>query len=222
MVVQATGVNHLLRYLTPALIPSAIIVGVPADQIGWTRRWQHIAPLALCFALQLIMIAAPVVFPNSSPVDPGFSNGGVPWRTLVRFEQWDWQPLRDISRGCGLGAPRISFLGNGRPFTPSHIQYPWIAGGRRPPDVKWLWHFEEGPLDWQRLWGSVAASDIVITAPRYVGQVSDWQDRDNQHNSELAGQIGQDPRFRQPIHLEMGRFDPVDVLVFLKADLVCH
>ncbi len=222
VVVQAAGVNHLLRYLTPALIPLAIIVGVLAGQLGWTHRWQYITPLALCFALQLIMIVAPVAFPNTSPVDPGFVNGGLPWRVMARFDQWDWKPLRDISRSCGIDQPRISFLGNGREFTPSHIEYPWIVEGERPPDVKWLWHYEEGPLDWQRVWSSVAERDFVLTAPGYIGQVSDSQDLDNQHNAELAEQLSRDSRFRQPIRLEMGRFEPVEVLLFLKRDLVCR
>lgn len=222
VMVQSIGVNHLLRYLAPALIPFAMIVGVLADGLGWTRRWQSLATLALCFTLQLVMIVAPVVVPNHGPVDPGFANGGLPWRVMVRFDQWDWKPLRDIARACGMETPRISFLGNGRAFTPSHIEYPWIVGGARPPDVKWLWRYEEGPLDWQRVWGSVAESDVVLTAPRYVGQVSDWQDLDNQHNAEFAGQLAQDARFRQGIRLEMGRFEPVEVMVFLKKDLVCH
>jgi 4-amino-4-deoxy-L-arabinose transferase-like glycosyltransferase len=222
VVVQATSVNHLLRYLTPALIPLAIIVGVLASHVGWTHRWQYVISLAPCFALQLIMIVAPVAFPNNSPVDPGFVNGGLPWRVMVRFDQWDWKPLRDISRDCGIEQPRISFLGNGRAFTPSHIEYPWILEGARLPDVKWLWHYEDGPLEWQRVWGSVTESDFVLTAPHYIGQVSDSQDLDNQHNAELAAQLSRDSRFRQPIRLEMGRFEPVEVLLFLKRDLVCH
>jgi 4-amino-4-deoxy-L-arabinose transferase-like glycosyltransferase len=222
VIVQAAGVNHLLRYLTPALIPLAIIVGVLADRIGWTCQWRYVAALALCFSLQLIVIVSPVVFPNTRPVDPGFANGGLPWRAMVRFDQWDWKPIRDISHDCGIETPRISYLGNGRTFTPAHVEYPWILAGAQPPDVKWLWRYEDGPMDWRRVWSSVGESDIVLTAPRYVGQVSDWQDLDNQHNAELAGQLAQDSRFRKPIRLEMGRFEPVEVLVFLKKDLVCH
>lgn len=222
LLVQATGVNHLLRYLTPALIPLAIIVGVLADQVGWTRRWQPVTALAGCFALQLIVIVAPVVFPNTQPVDPGFANGGLPWRVMIRFDQWNWKPIRDVSRGCGLELPKIAFLGNGRAFTPAHIEYPWIVEGARPPDVKWLWRYEEGPLDWRRVRSSVRESDIVLTAPDYVGQVSDSQDLDNQHNAEFAAQLAQDPLFRQPIRLEMGRFEPVEILAFLKKDLACR
>src|SRR5260370_27038803 len=96
VIVQSTGVNHLLRYLTPALIPLAILVGVLADRIGWTRRWQYIATLALCFAVQVIMIVAPVVFPNTLPVDPGFANGGLPWRTTARFVPLGWQSIPGI------------------------------------------------------------------------------------------------------------------------------
>jgi hypothetical protein len=70
--------------------------------------------------------------------------------------------------------------------------------------------------------GSIGQSDIVLTAPHYVGQVTDWQDIDNQHNAEFAKQLAQDVRFRGPIRLEMGRFEPIEVMVFLKKTLVCH
>jgi len=70
--------------------------------------------------------------------------------------------------------------------------------------------------------GAVSQSDMVLTAPHYVGQASDKQDLDNQHNAEFADRLSQDARFRGPIRLEMGRFEPVEVLVFLRKDLVCH
>src|SRR5271166_4026701 len=34
---QLSGTNHLLRHITPAIIPLAIAVGVLADNTGWTR-----------------------------------------------------------------------------------------------------------------------------------------------------------------------------------------
>ncbi len=222
VLIQMAGTNNLLRYLTPAIIPLAIVVGVLADKTGWTLYWPLASVSALCFAVQLIMLVTPVVFPNTEPVDPGFANGGLPWRIMVRFDQWDWKPLQGIGQRCGVSVPVISYLGNGRAFNPRQIEYPWILQGTSAPDPKWLWRYEDGPLDWQKVMGSVSQSDMVLTAPYYVGQVSDKQDLDNQHNAEFAERLAQDPRFREPMRLEMGRFKPVEVMVFMKKNLDCH
>jgi hypothetical protein len=83
------------------------------------------------------------------------------------------------------------------------------------PDVRWLWRYEEGPLDWQKVMDSIGQDDLVITAPHYIGRVDNKEDLDNQHNAEFADRLSRDPRFRGPIRLQMGRFEPVEVLVFL-------
>jgi hypothetical protein len=179
-------------------------------------------------------------------LDPGSFNG-LPWRVMMRYEQWDWKPVWDISNSCDIGTPRIlfvkgqgfngqvqygwnnpigkpriSYLGNGRAFNGSQIQYPWLAQGLPPPDVTWLWRYEDGPIDWQTVLNLVDRSDLAITAPHYVGQVTDLQNVDNQYNEEFATRLSHDPRFQGPIRLEMGQLDPVKVLVFLKKSLVCH
>ena len=63
--------------------------------------------------------------------------------------------------------------------------------------------------------------DIVVTAPGYVGEVADKQDIDNRDNAAFAALLAKDERFRGPVVLKMGRFDPVEVWVFLRRDLVC-
>jgi 4-amino-4-deoxy-L-arabinose transferase-like glycosyltransferase len=225
---QLSGTNHLLRYLCPAVIPFAIVVGVLSDVTGWIRSRAALAISAMLAVVQLLMIVAPVAFPNNQPVDPGFYNGGLPWRIMVRFEQWDWKPLRDITQNCGLEKPKIAFLGMGRPLNPPQILYPWFAAGASPSDRNgfseplWLWRYEQGPLDWQQVMSSAGQSDIVLTAPTFVGQATDRQNLDNQYNREFAERLATDPRFRGPIRLEMGRFAPIEVLVFVKNSLVCH
>jgi len=221
VLIQLAGTNDLLRYLTPAIIPFAIVVGLLADKTGWTR-WPLACASALCFGIQLLMLVFPVLSPNTEAVDPGFANGGLPWRIMIRFDQWDWKPVQKIGQNCGLQTPAISYLGNGRAFNPRQIEYPWILEGATLPEPYWLWRYENGPLDWQKVLGAVSQSDMVLTAPHYVGQASDKQDLDNQHNAEFADRLSQDARFRGPIRLEMGRFEPVEVLVFLRKDLVCH
>jgi hypothetical protein len=227
---QLSGTNHLLRHISPAVIPLAITIGVLGDQAGWTRASAAITISGILFCAQLLMILYPVAFPNTEPVDIGFVNGAFPWRTMVRFDQWDWGTVREISKGCGVDSPRLSYLGGGREFNPPAIQYPWVAAAAsgstvskfQPPDVTWLWRYEDGPLYWPKIMDSAAQSDIVITAPHYVGEVEVKEDRDNGYNSEFTDRLSHDPRFQGPIRFQVGRFEPVEVAVFVNRTLVCH
>jgi len=170
-----------------------------------------------------------VVFPNKYVVDLGFANGALPWRVMPRFDQWDWEPLRNISQNCGLETPKISLLGYGRPFGPPQIEYPWVAYATSTSRIKleipepvWLWHYENGPIDWQKVMGLAEQSDMVLTAPGYIGEARIKEDIDNEHNVEFADRLSHDPLFQTPVHLQMGRFAPVDVLVFVKRTLDCR
>jgi hypothetical protein len=69
---------------------------------------------------------------------------------------------------------------------------------------------------------SAEHSDIVLTAPHYVGELEIKEDLDNKYNAEFADRLSRDPRFRGPIRVKMGRFEPVEMDVFLKKTLVCH
>ena len=224
---QLSGTNHLLRYLCPAVIPFAIAVGVLSNVSGWIRSRSAIAISGTLAFAQLLMIVAPVVFPNNQPVDPGFFNGGLPWRIMVRFDQWDWRPLRDITQGCSLEKPKIAFLGMGRPLNPPQLLYPWFVAGNSPSERDgfdeplWLWRYEQGPVDWQKVMSLIGQSEVVVTAPGFEGQATDRQDFDNRDNREFAERVSRDPRFRGPIRLKMGRFEPVEVDVFLKNGLAC-
>lgn len=216
---QLASINHNLRYLSPTVIFIAIIVGVLSEITGLARsRVFLVASGALLFT-QVGMLVAPVLFPNQRAIDPGLVNGELPWAVMARFEQWDWKPVRDISVACGVESPKISYLGDGRAFCPPQIVYPWLASGIAAPEVNWLWRYEQGPLNWQKIMNSVSDSDIVLTAPNYVGQVTDKQDLDNQHNAQFAERLVRDPRFNLPIRLHMGRFEPIEVLLFLKKPL---
>jgi hypothetical protein len=220
--VQLAGTDYLLRHISPVMIPLAISIGVVFGAIDWGRSKATVVTSRLLFSGQLLMLLFPVIFPNHHPVDPGVINGFPPWRVMIRFEQWDWKPLRDITESCGIKAPKISYLGNGRAFNSSQIQYPWVAEGLAPFDVPWLWRYEDGSIDWPRVTNLAELSDVVITAPNYVGQITDRQDLDNQNNAEFARRLGQDAQFQGPVRLTMGQLDPVAVEVFLKKSLACH
>ena len=225
---QLSGTNHLLRYLCPAVIPFAIAVGILSDVTGWTRFRAALPISGMLAAVQVLMIVTPVVFPNHQPVDPGFYNGGLPWRIMVRFEQWDLKPLRTIAQNCGLEKPSIALLGMGRPLSPPQVQYPWFVAGVTPderygfPQPVWLWRYEQGLFDWQQVMSLAGQSDMVLTAPDFVGQATDRQNLDNQYNREFAERLARDTRFQGPIRLQVGRFEPLEVLVFVKSNLTCH
>jgi hypothetical protein len=229
VVLQLSGMNHNLRYLTPAVIPLAIAVGVLSHATGWIRSKAAVAITGMLIVGQLLMVVTPVAFPKTYPEDPGLVNGGLPWGIWVRFEQWDWKPLRDIASNCDLQQPKISFLGIGRPLNPPQIQYPWFIDGTVSSDSElwrsqpvWLWRYEQGPLDWREVMSASDQSDMVVTAPDFIGQVSDKQNLDNRYNREFVQRLAADPLFRGPIRLKMGRFEPVEVTVFVKAALPCH
>lgn len=226
---QLSGTNHLLRHISPTVIPLAIAVGVLADRTGWARSRTSAVISRALFCCQLIMLMTPVVFPNKHPVYLGLINGSLPWRTMVRVDQWDWRPLQDIADSCGLEAPKISYLGGSRAFNPPQIQYPWvtrIASTHRAtfdlPDVKWLWRYEDGPLDWQKVMDLAAGGDLVIVAPHYIAEGKNNEDTDNQYNAEFEDRLSKDPRFQGPTHLKMGRFEAVDVVIFFKKPLECR
>jgi 4-amino-4-deoxy-L-arabinose transferase-like glycosyltransferase len=229
VIMQLTSTNHLLRYLTPALVPLAIVIGVLVDRTGCMRSMTAIAICILLFCGQLALLIYPVIFPNQRAVAIGLVNGTLPTRTMVHFEQWDWSPLRDISQSCGIPTPKISFLGASRTLNPPAIEYPWVAAETStrqrdlniPPDPVWLWMFEDGPPDWQKLMTLAQQSDIVVTAPNYVGEPESDDAADNQYDAELADRLSRGADFQKPVHLEMGRFAPIDVVVFVKNTYVC-
>jgi 4-amino-4-deoxy-L-arabinose transferase-like glycosyltransferase len=227
---QLTGTNELLRHISPAVIPLAIAVGALADWSGWATARVPMAVSGVLFCSQLAMIVAPIFFPNNHPVKSGMANGQYPWRVMALVDQWDWTPIFKISRNCGAASPKISYLGSGAAFDPPQIERPWAAEGASTalatfpyPEVAWLWRNEEGPINWQEVMAAANASDIVITAPHYAGGVGDSNSNlNNQYNLEFADRLSRDPYFRKPVRLEMGRFDPVQVLVFANRNLRCQ
>ena len=225
---QVSSTNHLLRYLTPSVIPLAIACGVLAGSMTWatSRIMQGVTLLLVCS--QLGIVVYPVVIPNKQPVEIGLVNGTLPWRTMARFEQWDWSAVREISQSCGVASPKISFLGATRTLNPPAIEFPWVvaATSARQRDFDfaepiWLWQYEEGPPDWQKLMNSVEQSDVVVTAPNYAGEPGSVDQQDNQYDAELADRLSRSGYFQRPFHLEMGRFAPIDVVVFVKNAFDC-
>jgi 4-amino-4-deoxy-L-arabinose transferase-like glycosyltransferase len=214
--VHLTGTNHLLRYLCPTLVPLAIAVALVAHVVGWSSSPVLLGTSGLAFLVQLLLIIVPVYCPNRSLGSSGLANGRLPWRTFARLDQWDWKPLRKISRAAGFEEPRISLLGTGKNLGPEQIRYVWAVDGKLKTTARPLWRYSSGPIDWDKVMESVGESDIVLTAPRFTGLDTGALQPDNQHNVELANRLTRDPRFRGPVTLWVGRFEPVEVDVFVR------
>ena len=76
-------------------------------------------------------------------------------------------------------------------------------------------------MDWQKMMDSAGQNDVVLTAPHYDGGLQNKGDLDNQHNAELADRLSRDPRFRGPIRIEMGSFEPIEFDIFVKKTVLC-
>jgi hypothetical protein len=228
VIVQLSGTNDLLRHISPAVIPLAIVVGVLADRAGWIRSRSALVVSGILLCAQLATIVVPAFYPNKRPGAAGFVNGQLPWMIMLRRDQWDWKPLQNASDNMGCKIPTISFIGFGPGLSPPQIQYPWVArasvtSGRTLyfPVVNWLWNSGDGPIDWQKVMNSADQSDIVISAPGLIAESGGPEDADNVHDAELASRLSQDERFQKPIQFQVGRFDPVQILAFAKVGLDC-
>lgn len=213
---QFPKMNLHIRHMAPSFILLAVGLGIVAERTQWTTKGAFRTTAGILFVVQLLMIFIPGIQRTIFPLDPPFINGRPPWMVMGRIEQWDWSPLREICRSYGIDKPTISFLGGARCFTPPHIEYPWIKQNEKV-QVNWLWRLEDGKIDWNKIMKDIDDSDIVLTAPKYVGDSIPKDDRlDNQYNSEFAKVLESDARFKGPIRLCMGRFEPTEIVVFVK------
>ena len=81
-----------------------------------------------------------------------------------------------------------------------------------------LWRYERGTIDWDRVMAAVRESDIVVTAPGYTGM--DTREESRGEPAQLgAGCIDWKgrPGSRVRSVSRMGRFEPVEVDVFVRA-----
>jgi len=225
---QLSGTNHLLRHITPSVIPLAVMIGVFASVSGWMKSRVATAVSLALFCTQAAVLISPVVRPNQELLDIGFVNGALPSRTMIRFDQWDWRPAMTLADGCRVEAPEISVLGGGRAFNPPQIQFPWVVRATSTtdaklsiPNVTWLWRFQDGIPDWQKIMDAVDQSDMIITAPHYRGEIKGKEDPDDQYNAEFEKRLLLDPRFQGPFLFQMGRFAPVEIAIFVKKGLSC-
>ena len=79
-----------------------------------------------------------------------------------------------------------------------------------------LWQPELGDINWDRVMESTDESDIVLTAPNYTEGDATKTVAGNEHNADFDRRLAGDPRFRGPTRVWMGRFEPVEVDVFVR------
>ncbi|MBD2103246.1 glycosyltransferase family 39 protein [Leptolyngbya sp. FACHB-261] len=219
---QLFATNHNLRLVSPSLLPLAIGLAVIAATLQWTQIRLLALTASVVFCTQLFVLITPTLR------DPQAQFQAVQAKVfltdssdtvLLRREQWDWSPLRQICLQHQIQKPVIAYIGgNGGAFNLPQIRYPWVEVGEAV-QVEWLWRYELGEIDWQTVTNRVNASDVVLTAPTYVQMVRENANKDhldNQHNFELAHRLETNSNFQEPIELEMGQFEPVKVLVFIR------
>jgi len=188
------GSNHNMRLVSPALIPSILGASLLAHEAGVVRVRGAVA------------IAGTVVVLQGAYMIHHFETSTI--------DLWDWDPLLELCDQHGLRDPVVKHLGQAIAFNPPAVSYPWIRRGRTVHD-SWLWRFEQGPIDWDRIGREVSTADVVVTAPGYTGDPDDKEPLDNQHNAELVSRLETLSAFEPPTELRLGRFD-TRVLVFFR------
>lgn len=218
LLTSAFATNQNPRLVAPALLPLAIGVGALAALTGWTTsRW-------LAAAAVTVMVFQLVVMVSPTPGEPRYQEGDVaskgllwgnPTNVMRREELWDWDQLRRLTRDRQIDKPLIAYLGGGSGLSAPELGSPWVVANEEA-EVRWIWRYEDGAIDWNKVLDVVKASNVVVTALDVVGYSPNKTDIDNQHNLELVQRLKQMSEFAQPIEIKMGRFDRDTVIVFLR------
>jgi hypothetical protein len=190
VVLDILAVNHNMRLLTPVLLPAMGVVSVTLELGGPRQRKLVTVCIALLFVIQTASVAWSAI--SDAP------------------DQWDWKQLRELAQASGLSHPSIVQLGYGSAFSPPQIEHPWACNGESVT-VRWLWRYEQGPIDWRAVNDQIAAADIVVSAPGF--QINSL---DNQHNDELVAQLRAASDMWKATDLYFGANGESHVLVFIR------
>jgi hypothetical protein len=196
MVLHIASPNHIMRLLTPALIPGIGVVTVLLDLGSSLKRWSVGTFIALLLVIQIGIIA---------------------WQASrwVLQDPWDWGQLRELARSYGRPNPTIILMGYAPTFNPPQIQYPWVCHGEALPEPQWLYGrggVENRPIDWSKVKNLIEQADIVITAPRGFFRSS----LDGQNNDELARRLQERSDLWTPVDLSLGIVGATTIRVFFR------
>ena len=195
LLLACTSPVFVPRHFAPAFLPLALAIAASLDALRPSLR----VAAGVIALVQIVAIAA------------------VPERFLERVEQTDWRILRPL---VAQKTPDIAFAGAWPSLSPPEVRYAWMREGG-DARVRWLWRFEEGPIDWTRVMCDVAASDLVLVVPPGVQPRGDERlavarGVDNQHDAELIARIESSRAFNGPLRVRAGRVEPVELLVYVK------
>jgi hypothetical protein len=191
--------NHMMRLLTPALIPGIGVVAVLLDIESLLKRRVVSAFIALLLVIQTGMIARQI-------------------SRMVFQDPWDWGQLRELARSYGLPNPAIVATGFAPAFNPPQIQYPWLCHGEAVPEPQWLsprirgGRLEDRPIDWSEVKDLIEQADIVLTGPRSLFGSSP----DGQNNDELARRLNERSDVWTPVNMYLGLDSNTNILVFFR------
>ena len=115
----------------------------------------------------------------------------------------------------GFERPIVGELGMGPTMNPPQINLP-LAKRNLKADVRLLWRYEMGPIEWERVMQAAAQCDVIVTASDYVGKRANKNHLDNQHNTQFARRLEQDDRFEGPVRMKIGKYDPVELVIFFR------
>jgi hypothetical protein len=224
-IIAALGSNHNPRLVSSALIPLAIAMGVLFAVIQ-----RHKIPLLKTIAATLLCFQFAVML-SPTPGSPRYQAGDAASQTLLwgnatttmqREEQWDWSELKRITEHHQIESPKIGYLGAGADLSPTQIAFPWASTGEKVR-VDPLWEGNEGTIVWNNVMETALSQDLVLTVPSFTHlldpQLEVYQlaeRKKNQHNLDLAERLQNHPGFAPPLEIEVGRFEPVTVLIFLR------
>jgi Dolichyl-phosphate-mannose-protein mannosyltransferase len=218
LVLATVATNQNPRLIAPSLLPLAIALGSLAALTGWTTSRGLTTTAMVVMTAQLVVMVSPT--PGAARYQASDATAdallwGNPSDVMQRDEQRDWSQLRTLVQQQGVRAPAIAYLGSGEGLTAPELAAPWVLADE-PLDLRWIWRYEEGDLDWDTAIAAVQASNVVVTALDITVNRANKDDLDNQHNAELIQRVAALPEFMGPFELKLGRFSPARILVFIK------
>jgi hypothetical protein len=204
--------NQVMYHTSLALIPLAAGFALLAKNGGWFSSPIRLVILNMVLFAQLALTLTPVVLRQEYP------GQRFAWTAFGQWDQWDWNQLRVLLRSQGLKQPSIAYVGDLSPLNPPEVMYPWVSRHEQSPSVTLLWRLEYGTPDMSALVAAADTNDVVFTVPELENArgVSVDFSEDNKYNKDFADQMCNNPHFETPMHLHMGRFHPVDLLVFIR------
>lgn len=203
--------NQVMYHTSQSLVLFAAAFALLANNEGWLSFPIRLVVLNLVIFVQLVLTLAPIILRQEYPGER------FAWTNMGSWEQWDWNQFRLLLRSQGLKQPSIAYLGDLPAMNPPQIVYPWLSRHEQPPAVCLLWGQGNSDPNMSSMVAAAATNDVVFTAPELKPIPGGDEDlQDDAYNAEFAGLMSNRPDFQAPLHLRMGRFHPVDLVIYIR------